>query len=98
KVLTTVAHPDKGIACRLGEQGAIGEAGQRVVARHMGELRFGALLRRDVLVNLDPTLVAHRPATDGDDAPVAQSFDRTAVRTHDTVLDPGLSIPLRHAA
>ena len=50
----------------LQQHRAIGEAGQAVVARHVGDLRFGPLLRRDILMDRDPAAVRHRPVIDGE--------------------------------
>src|SRR5215467_11917738 len=96
--LAMVTHPDQGIADPLGEQGAVGKAGQRIVARHVGKLRLRPLLRRDILVNLDPAFVTHRLTIDGNDATVTEPFDRAAVGTHDSALGPGLGILVRYAA
>ena len=54
----------------LQQHGAIGEAGQTVVARHIGDLLFRSLLRGDVLMDGDPPAVRHRPVIDREDAAV----------------------------
>ena len=55
----------------LQQNGAIGEARQVVMPGHISDLRFGPLLRGDILVNRDPAAVRHRPVMDGKHAPVA---------------------------
>ena len=54
------------------EQDAVGQAGQRVVQRHVGDLGLGAALLGDVLVGGDRAAVGHRLHGDGDRAPVAE--------------------------
>ena len=58
----------------LQQHGAIGEARQVVMAGHVSDLRFGPLLRGDVLMNRDPAAVRHRPVIDGDGTPVAHEI------------------------
>ena len=44
----------------LAQHGAIGEAGQPVMAGQIDDPRFGAFLRGDVLVKRDPSSVVRR--------------------------------------
>ena len=53
------------------EQQAIGQAGQRIVMRHVLDLRFGLLLLGDILVSGDPAAVRQRLGHDVDRPPVA---------------------------
>src|SRR5580704_17563732 len=39
---------------------AIGDVGQCVMAGHVGDLRFGSFLRRDILMDADPSSILHR--------------------------------------
>ena len=54
----------------LKQHGAIGEAGQAVVSRHVGDLGFGPLLRGDVEMHGDPSAIGHRPVIDRERAAV----------------------------
>ena len=44
---------------------AIGEARQVVMTGHVRDLRFGAFLRGNVLMDGDPPTIRHRPVIDG---------------------------------
>ena len=55
----------------LAQQHAVGQIGQHVVVRHVGDARLDAPLLGDVLVRGDPAAARHRLMLDGDDAPVA---------------------------
>ena len=54
----------------LAEQHAVGQIGQRVVVRHVGDAGFGALALGDVLVGRDPAAVRHRLMRDANRAAV----------------------------
>ena len=53
-----------GFADAVEEAHAVGERGQAVIVREMPDLRLGALLRGDVLMNGNPPAVRQRPAMD----------------------------------
>ncbi len=55
----------------LAEQGAVGEVGERVVARKVGDLLLLAAALGDVLVERHPASAFERLGGDGDDAVVA---------------------------
>jgi hypothetical protein len=55
----------------LQQHGAIGEACQAVVAGHVGDLRLGSLLRRNVVMDANPSAVRHRAVIDRERASVA---------------------------
>ena len=56
----------------LVEQHAVGQAGQRIVMRHVRDLGLGAALLGDVLMRRDRAAVGHRLHRDGDAAAVAE--------------------------
>ncbi len=56
----------------LGEQDAVGQAGQRVMARHEGDARFRAPPLGDVFIGRDPAAIGHRLMNDRNDAAAAQ--------------------------
>ena len=66
-------------ACRVlhafEEQRPIGEPGQRIVARHMGDLRCGLLTPGDVLMGRDPAAARHRLVRHQDITAIAQLFE-----------------------
>ena len=59
----------------LAQQHAVGQLGQDVVVRHVGDARLDAAVLGHVLVRGEPALVRHRLMLDGDDAPVAELAD-----------------------
>src|SRR5215813_1362103 len=79
--LATITHASKRLVRLFGEQRTIGKASQRIVARQVGKLGFGPLLRGDVLMNFDAAQITHRLPIDGDDAPVAQFLNSARIRT-----------------
>ena len=85
--LAVAFHARQRLVHLLQEQRTIGEAGQRVIARHVRELGLDALLRGDVLMDRDPAAVVHALMIDGDDAPVAQVVDDGIVLAHRHVFD-----------
>ncbi len=62
------------------EPHAIGEVGQGVVVRQMGDLFFGPFLRRDVLMDGDRAAVGHGLMADRNHPPVLQLVDDVAGR------------------
>jgi len=67
----------------LGEGGAVGQVGQKVMVRHVGDLLFGVATLGHVLVGRHPTAARHRLMHERDGAAVAQLqyfFIRLAVR------------------
>jgi hypothetical protein len=59
----------------LAQEHAVGQRGQRIVMRHVGDLLLGLPLLGDVLMDGDPAAVGHRLARDRDEAPVLQPVD-----------------------
>src|SRR5262245_33625248 len=53
EAVAAITHARKGLIRLFDEQRTIGKASQRVVARQVGKLGFGTLLRGDVLMNFD---------------------------------------------
>ena len=68
------AAPDAGqrLGQPLAKQQAVGQVGERVVARHVRDLLLGAPALGDVLVGRDPAAVGHRMVEHGDGAAVGQ--------------------------
>ena len=60
----------------LAQDRAVGEVGEDIVARQVGDLRLGALLRCDILVDRDPAAVLHGLMADREDPPVTQLVHR----------------------
>ena len=57
----------------LVEQHAVGQAGQRIVQRHVGDLGLRAALLGDVVMRGDGAAVGHRLGGHGDVAAVARA-------------------------
>ena len=72
RYLFTAFGPGKRLFELLIEQDAVGQAGERVVMRHVGDLGLGAALLGDVLMRRDRSAVGHRPHRDGEAAAVAE--------------------------
>ena len=73
----------------LIEQDAVGQAGQGIVMRHVGDLGLGAALLGDVLMRRDRSAVGHRPHRDG---------EATAVAELAVEMPEGVVAPAQHAA
>ena len=59
----------------LAEQRAVGQVGQRIVLRHVGDLGFRALPLGHVEMGRDPAAARHRLAGDADQAAVGELVD-----------------------
>ena len=74
---------------RLAQQHAVGQVGQRVVARHVGDLALRALPLGDVFVGGEPAAAGQRLADDREGAPVRQADNvREGLAVGETVLQP----------
>ena len=60
----------------LAEMGAVGQIGEVIVARHVGDLRGSALPLGDVLVHRDPAAAGHRLVLHRGRASVGELRDR----------------------
>ena len=76
----------------LEEAHAVGEVGQGVVVSQIGNLFFGPLLRRNVLMDRHRAAVGHRLPADREDAPVLQFADDVARARRMRVGEPLLEI------
>ena len=76
----------------LAQHGAIGQVGQRIVARHMHDALLGALALGDVLVGGDPAAAGNRRAHDGEDAAVGRLGDAGGRLALGDVLGEGSAI------
>src|SRR6476659_6858428 len=77
ETLTAAQAQQRGLQL-LTKQGAVGEVGQHVVAREMGDLTLLAAALGDVLVQRQPAAAFERLARYCDD-PLAAEFDRDGV-------------------
>jgi hypothetical protein len=64
--LGSPAGHDDSLFHALPEQHSIGQFGERVMASHERDTRFGLLPLRDVLVRRNPTATGHRLMVNGD--------------------------------